>query len=264
MTEQAKSLNHLNDATLELDSSDTAAEKRRALFSEYRHIFMDGLWNNNYALVALLGLCPLLAVSNSVVNALGLGLATLLVLTLSNGLVSFARHWITPEIRIPAYITIIAGLVTAVDLLMSTLTPTLHQGLGIFIPLIVTNCIVLARAEAYASKNSIDRSLIDGFSIGLGFFFAIVILGGLRELFGNGTLLADADLLFGDVAKNWTLQVVNLDYGMLIAILPPGAFIGLGLMIAATNIIKSRQQKQQAAIQIAVTDIGITGQSKNA
>lgn len=232
---------------------------------EYRQIFTNGVWHNNHALVALLGLCPLLAVSNSVVNALGLGVATLLVLTLSNGMVSFVRHWITPEIRIPAYITIIAGLVTAVDLLMSTLTPTLHHTLGIFIPLIVTNCIVLARAEAYASKHSIDRALLDGFSIGFGFLLALVVLGGLRELFGNGTLLADAQLLFGDVAAHWTLHVVNLNYGMLIAILPPGAFLGLGLMIAATNAIKAKQRKQQASsIAIAVTDIGLTKQHTTA
>lgn len=231
-------------------------------FSEYRHIFMDGLWHNNYALVALLGLCPLLAVSNNVVNALGLGIATLFVLTLSNGAVSVIRHWITPEIRIPAYITVIAGLVTSVDLLMSMWLPSLHSVLGIFIPLIVTNCIVLARAEAYASKNSVDKALIDGFSIGLGFLVALVILGGMRELLGNGTLFAQADLLFGAVAKDWTLHIIDLDYGLLMAILPPGAFIGLGLMIAATNAIKAKQKKQQATISVAITDIGVKeGQS---
>ncbi len=225
--------------------------------SEYRQLFMDGLWNNNYALVALLGLCPLLAVSNNVVNALGLGIATLFVLTLSNGAVSLIRHWITPEIRIPAYITVIAGLVTSVDLLMSMWLPSLHSVLGIFIPLIVTNCIVLARAEAYASKNSIDKALIDGFSIGLGFLLALVILGGMRELLGNGTLFAQADLLFGPIAKDWTLQLLDLDYGLLMAILPPGAFIGLGLMIAAMNVIKAKQKQKQQTISVAITDIGI-------
>lgn len=224
--------------------------------AEYRHLFMDGLWHNNYALVALLGLCPLLAVSNNVVNALGLGIATLFVLTLSNGAVSVIRHWITPEIRIPAYITVIAGLVTSVDLLMSIWLPSLHSVLGIFIPLIVTNCIVLARAEAYASKNSVDKALIDGFSIGLGFLLALIILGGMRELLGNGTLFAHADLLFGAAAKNWTLQLIDLDYGLLMAILPPGAFIGLGLMIAATNAIKAKQKKKPVTISVAVTDIG--------
>jgi electron transport complex protein RnfE len=224
---------------------------------------MDGLWHNNYALVALLGLCPLLAVSNNVVNALGLGIATLFVLTLSNGAVSVIRHWITPEIRIPAYISVIAGLVTSVDLLMSMWLPSLHSVLGIFIPLIVTNCIVLARAEAYASKNSIDKALIDGFSIGLGFLVALVILGAMRELLGNGTLFAQADLLFGAVAKDWTLHVIDLDYGLLMAILPPGAFIGLGLMIAATNAIKAKQKKQQTTIRVAITDIGVK-ESQNA
>ncbi len=225
--------------------------------NEYRQLFMDGLWNNNYALVALLGLCPLLAVSNNVVNALGLGIATLFVLTLSNGAVSLIRHWITPEIRIPAYITVIAGLVTSVDLLMSMWLPSLHSVLGIFIPLIVTNCIVLARAEAYASKNSVDKALIDGFSIGLGFLLALVILGGMRELLGDGTLLAQADLLFGPIAKDWTLQLLDLDYGLLMAILPPGAFIGLGLMIAAMNVIKAKQKQKQQTISVAISDIGI-------
>lgn len=225
--------------------------------NEYRQLFMDGLWNNNYALVALLGLCPLLAVSNNVVNALGLGIATLFVLTLSNGAVSLIRHWITPEIRIPAYITVIAGLVTSVDLLMSMWLPSLHSVLGIFIPLIVTNCIVLARAEAYASKNSVDKALIDGFSIGLGFLLALVILGGMRELLGNGTLFSQADLLFGPIAKDWTLQLLDLDYGLLMAILPPGAFIGLGLMIAAMNVIKAKQKKPQQTVSVAISDIGI-------
>jgi electron transport complex protein RnfE len=227
----------------------------------YRKIFMDGIWNNNHALVALLGLCPLLAVSNNVVNALGLGIATTFVLALSNASISVIRNWITPEVRIPVYVTVIATLVTAVDVLMEVYTPGLHNVLGIFIPLIVTNCIVLARAEAFASKNSVDRALLDGLSIGLGFTLALVFLGGMRELLGNGTLFAQANMLFGSMADGWTLHVLHLDYGVLLAILPPGAFIGLGLMIAATNIIKAKQKKQHQTVSIVVTDIGLVSKA---
>lgn len=227
--------------------------------ADYHKIFIDGIWNNNHALVALLGLCPLLAVSNNVVNALSLGIATTFVLTLSNGAISLIRQWVTSEIRIPVYITVIAALVTAVDLLMSMLTPGLHAVLGIFIPLIVTNCIVLARAEAFASKHSVDKAVLDGFSIGLGFTLALIVLGGLRELLGNGTLFAQADLLFGSAAKEWTLHLIHFDYGVLLAILPPGAFLGLGLMIAATNVIKAKQKQKQQTINVAITEIGFNG-----
>lgn len=225
----------------------------------YRHLFVDGLWHNNYALVALLGLCPLLAVSNNIVNALGLGIASTFVLVMSNVTISFIRQYVTREIRIPVYVTVIAALVTSVDLLMEVITPGLHAVLGIFIPLIVTNCIILARAEGFASKHPVDQSLIDGLGIGLGFTAALVVLGAMRELLGQGTLLAQADMLFGDWAKDLTLQVVQLDHGMLLAILPPGAFIGLGLMIAAMNAIKARQKRQlSGVIQIAADSIGTT------
>jgi electron transport complex protein RnfE len=212
---------------------------------EYRRIFMDGLWHNNHALVALLGLCPLLAVSNNVVNALGLGIATMFVLVISNASISLIRHWVSRDIRIPVYVTVIAALVTAVDVMMEVFTPNLHAVLGIFIPLIVTNCIILARAEGFASKNSVDKALIDGLAIGLGFTLALIVLGGMRELLGNGTLFAQANMLFGSMADNWTLHVFTLDHGVLLAILPPGAFIGLGLLIAATNAIKAKQQARQ-------------------
>jgi electron transport complex protein RnfE len=222
----------------------------------YRKIFMDGIWHNNHALVALLGLCPLLAVSNNVVNALGLGIATTFVLAMSNVSISLIRTWITAEIRIPVYVTVIAAQVTAVDVVMEVMMPSLHAILGIFIPLIVTNCIILARAEGYASKNTVDKALLDGLSIGLGFSLALIFLGGMRELLGNGTLFAQANMLFGSMADNWTLHVFEMDYGVLLAILPPGAFIGLGLMIAGVNMIKARQKKKQT-VSIAITDIGL-------
>lgn len=223
---------------------------------EYRHIFMDGIWHNNHALVALLGLCPLLAVSNNVVNALGLGVATMFVLVISNASISLIRHWVSRDIRIPVYVTVIAALVTAVDVMMEVFTPNLHAVLGIFIPLIVTNCIILARAEGFASKNSVDKAVIDGFAIGLGFTLALIVLGGMRELLGAGTLFAQANMLFGSIADNWTLQVMTLDHGVLLAILPPGAFIGLGLMIAGVNVIKAKQKSRSITrIPIAVQDI---------
>jgi electron transport complex protein RnfE len=179
-------------------------------------------------------------------------MATLLVLAISNVSISLIRRWISPEIRIPVYVTVIAALVTIVDLLMSVYTPNLHDVLGIFIPLIVTNCIILARAEGFASKHSVDKAFIDGVSIGLGFTLALVALGAMRELLGNGTLLAQADMLFGEIAKNWTLHILQLDHGMLLAILPPGAFIGLGLIIAAANVIKAKQKTKLATIQVAL------------
>jgi len=203
----------------------------------YGKIIRDGLWTNNQALVALLGLCPLLAVSNSFVNALGLGLATTAVLTLSNGTVSLIRNLVRPEIRLPVFVLVIASFVTAVELSMNAFFHELYNILGIFIPLIVTNCAIIGRAEAYASRNPLRRSLLDGVSIGLGFTLALVTLGASRELIGQGTLFAGAQLMFGEAARGWTLSLGEDYPGVLLAILPPGAFIGLGMMIAVKNLI---------------------------
>lgn len=223
--------------------------------NDYQLIFKNGMWTNNQALVALLGLCPLLAVSNNTINGLGLGLATLAVLMISNVLVSLIRDHVSQEIRIPVYIAIIATAVTAIDLLMNAYFHTLHGILGIFIPLIVTNCAILGRAEAYASKNSVDKALVDGFFMGLGFMLVLVLLGALREIIGAGTLFDQAHLMFGDAAREWKI-VFSEDYqGVLLAILPPGAFIGLGLMIAAKNYYdqkKAAKQRNQLGIHIAV------------
>jgi electron transport complex protein RnfE len=206
----------------------------------YGKIIRDGLWNNNQALVALLGLCPLLAVSNSFINALGLGLATTAVLTLSNGTVSLIRHLVRPEIRLPVFVLVIASFVTAVELAMNAFFHELYNILGIFIPLIVTNCSIIGRAEAYASRNPLRQSIVDGLSIGLGFTLALVTLGASRELIGQGTLFADAQLMFGEAARSWRLSLGEDYPGVLLAILPPGAFIGLGMMIAVKNIIDKR------------------------
>ncbi len=203
--------------------------------ANYGSIIQDGLWRNNPATVQILGLCPLLAVSSTVVNALGLGLATTLVLIGSNGTVAMIRNIVRPELRIPVFVLVIACFVTAVELAMRAYLYDLYKILGIFIPLIVTNCVIIARAEAFASKNTMARSCLDGLAMGLGFTVILVLLGALRESLGRGTLLAQAHLLFGAQAQHWTITLVDDYRGFLLAILPPGAFIGLGLIIAIKN-----------------------------
>jgi electron transport complex protein RnfE len=213
----------------------------------YRKIVLDGLWSNNQALVALLGLCPLLAVSNTLINGLGLGLATTLVLVMSNASVSLIRDWVRPEIRLPVFVLIIASFVTTVELVMNAYFHGLYKVLGIFIPLIVTNCAIIGRAEAFASRNPVPRALVDGLAIGIGFTLALVVLGGSRELVGQGTLFDGAHLMFGEMARDWR-WTISEDYpGALLAILPPGAFMGLGLMIALKNIIDKRLSKREKA-----------------
>ncbi len=206
----------------------------------YRKIAIDGLWKNNQAIVALLGLCPLLAVSNSVVNSVGLGLATTFALVFSNTIVSLIRRFVTHEVRLPVFVLVIAANVTIIDLLMNAYFHDLHKILGIFIPLIVTNCAIIGRAEAFASKNTVDKALADGFFVGIGFALALMALGAIRELMGTGTLFGLADLLFGGIAEHWTIHIFHDYGGFLLAILPPGAFIGLGLMIAVKNVLDAR------------------------
>jgi electron transport complex protein RnfE len=225
----------------------------------YRQIVTDGLWHNNQALVALLGLCPLLAVSNTAINGLGLGLATTVVLVASNGTVSLIRNLVRPEVRLPVFVMVIASFVTAIELGMNAYFHELYKILGIFIPLIVTNCTIIGRAEAFASKNNFSRSLLDGLSIGIGFTLVLMTLGGMRELVGQGTLFDQAHLMFGDAAQSLTLKIENFP-GMLVAILPPGAFIGLGLMITAKNLIDKRlAQRKRTVSAVADAAQGVTG-----
>ena len=220
--------------------------------SEFRTLFQNGLDKQNAGLVQLLGLCPLLAISNTVVNALSLGLATMLVMVAASGAVSGARHFVPHEIRIPVFVLIIAALVTVVDLVMNAFVHPLYLVLGIFIPLITTNCIVLARADAFASKNRPLHSVVDAFAMGLGLTTVLVVLGAMREIAGQGTLLSGIDLMFGAEAKQYVLHVVPDYQGFLLAILPPGAFIALGLLIAAHNWRKARaEQRARAAIPVA-------------
>jgi electron transport complex protein RnfE len=195
------------------------------------------LWTNNPALVQLLGLCPLLAVTGTVVNALGLGLATMMVLIGSNIIVSLIRHHVSDAVRLPVFVIIIATFVTCAELVMKAFTYELYQILGIFIPLIVTNCAILGRAEAFASKQSVGMAGLDGFMMGLGFLMVLVCLGAVRELLGQGTLLADMQLLFGASAASWTLRPFGEGYSFLIAILPPGAFLVMGFLMAIKNAI---------------------------
>ncbi|WP_304635500.1 electron transport complex subunit E [Pseudoalteromonas sp.] len=213
--------------------------------SEIKTLFKEGMWANNPALVQLLGLCPLLAVTSTITNALGLGLATLLVLVGSNITVSIVRNWVPKDIRIPVFVMIIAGFVTIVQLLMNAYTFGLYQSLGIFIPLIVTNCAIIGRAEAFASKNTVPLSAFDGLMMGLGFMLVLVVLGAIRELIGQGTLFDGADLLLGPWAEVLRIEVFSFDNQFLLAILPPGAFLGLGLLIAAKNVIDTQIKSKQ-------------------
>ena len=210
-------------------------------------IALNGLWKNNPALVQLLGLCPLLGVSNSVVNALGLGLATMMVVMGSNIVVSLVRRQVTDAIRLPVFVMVIASLTTCIELLMQAYTYELYRILGIFIPLIVTNCIILGRADAYASKNPVLPAAFDGLMMGTGFAAVLVLLGAMRELIGQGTLFSGMDLLFGPVAESWTLVVFPNYRQFLFAILPPGAFVFMGFLIALKNIIDNRLEDARKA-----------------
>ena len=215
----------------------------------YRDLSLNGLWKNNPAIVQLLGLCPLLAVTGSVVNAIGLGLATTLVLVTSNTCVSIIRNIVSDAVRLPAFVMIIASAVTCIELLMQAFAYELYQILGIFLPLITTNCVILGRAEAFACKNRLMPSIYDGLIMGAGFGAVLVLLGALRELAGTGVLFADMDLLFGPVAADWKIVVFDNYQSFLLAILPPGAFIFTGLMIAVKNLIDARLQARMDALK---------------
>ena len=223
--------------------------------SRAAEVIRTGLWTNNAGLVQLLGLCPLLAVSTSFVNGLGLGIATTLVLLASNLTVSLIRNVVRPEIRIPVFVLVIASFVTAVELAMNAWFHELFRVLGIFIPLIVTNCAIIGRAEAFASREKPGLAALDGIAMGLGFTGVLVTLGAARELIGQGTLFSGAHMMFGEAARGIELQLV--DGGFLLALLPPGAFIGLGLLVAAKNLVDTGlQRRREAAAGLPVTAHG--------
>jgi electron transport complex protein RnfE len=202
---------------------------------------IDGLWKQNPGVIQLLGLCPTLAVTTTVVNGLSLGLATVIVMIVANASISPIRRFIPDEIRVPIFILVIAASVTVIDLAIHAYAEPLYKALGIFIPLIVTNCIVLARVESFASKNPILPSLYDGLFMGIGLCFVLVLLGGMREFLGKGTLFSGLDLILGQSYKDMGVEFFSNYEGFLLAVLPPGAFLGLALLIALTNWIDQKK-----------------------
>ena len=220
----------------------------------YIQITQDGLWKNNPSFVQLLGLCPLLAITGTFVNGLGFGIATTLILIASNVSVSLIRNIVPSEIRLAVFVLIIASYVTAIEMFIKAFYYDLYLALGIFIPLIVTNCTILGRADTFASKQPIGWALLDGLMVGLGFTFALVMVGGLRELIGHGTLFSQADLLFGSTAQWMTITVFEDYKGFLLVILPPGAFFILGLLIALKNVIDRKLYFERSSIRIMKID----------
>ncbi len=208
--------------------------------NSYRQIAKDGLWDNNVVFAQMLALCPLLAVTGTATNGLGMGLASLVVLILSGLTISLLRDFITPEVRIPVFVLIIASIVTLVDMTMNAWLHDLHKVLGLFIPLIVTNCAILGRAESFASRNNIRHSVFDGLMMGLGFVLVLVVLGAAREIIGSGTLFANASLLLGQSFEFLELVLIPEYRGFLLVILPPGGFIALGFILAGKRLLDAR------------------------
>ena len=230
--------------------------------SDLKDLTLKGLWSNNPALVQLLGLCPLLAVSTTIANAIGLGLATLFVLVVSNLSVSLVRNIVSNAIRLPVFVLIIASAVTCTELLMQAYSFELYEVLGIFLPLITTNCAILGRAEAFASKNALLPAAYDGLMMGFGFALVLVVLGAIRELLGTGILFADMQLLFGPQAATWRWVVFEDYEPFLLAVLPPGAFIFTGLLIALKNRLDQHfadKQTKQGAIEAGSKRARVTG-----
>ena len=217
------------------------------LSAPYRKIAADGLWHNNVVLSQNLALCPLLAVTGTATNGLGMGLATMVVMVASNAIVSASRHLIPSEIRIPVFVLLIAVLVTLVDLLLNAWMHQLHKVLGLFIPLIVTNCVILGRAESFASKQPLLPSLWDGLMMGAGFTLAMVALGAGREIIGSGSLFMNASVLLGESFRFMETTVIPDYQGFLIMILPPGGFIMLGFMVAGKRLIDLKLANRKLA-----------------
>ena len=224
----------------------------------YSDINREGLWTNNVALVQILGLCPLLAVTATTINGLGLGIATTLTLVLSSLIVSLIRNQVKPEVRIPIFVLVIASVVTAIELAMNAYFHELYKILGIFVPLIVTNCAILGRAEAFASKTTPDKAVMDALMMGLGFAAVLIVLGAMREIIGQGTLLTQAHLMFGEAGRALSVTLIEDYRGFLLAILPPGAFIGLGLLIAVKNVIDARNKKKATKPTPAIEPAPVT------
>ena len=212
--------------------------------SDYKTIAKDGLWDNNGVFSMLLGMCPAMAMTTSATNGFGMGLATAAVMAASSFLVAVFRSRITQEVRIPVFILIVAAMVTVVDLAMNAWMHELYKVLGLFIPLIVSNCLPLARLEAFAAKQPALPSFLDGLFMGLGFTIALTAIGAVREIIGNGTLFADASLLFGPSFKAIELRLLPADTGVLMMILPPGGFLVTGLLVVVKRMADLRAGKE--------------------
>ena len=216
--------------------------------TDYRKIMTDGLWNNNIALNQMLALCPLLAVTTSATNGLGMGLATLSVMLLTNLVTSSIRQLVTPQVRIPVFIVLIASIVTLIDMWLNAWMHELYKVLGLFIPLIVTNCAILGRVESFASKQNLLPALADGFFMGLGFLWVLVVVGAIREIIGSGTLFSHAPLLLGQQFAWLETTVIPNYQGVLLLVLPPGGFVVLGLLLSLkrlTERVFNHSKKQQ-------------------
>ncbi len=219
--------------------------------TDYRHIVRQGLWGNNVVFGQMLALCPLLAVTGTATNGLGMGIATTAVMVTTGGLVSSLRHLIPAEVRIPIYVLLIAGVVTLVDMVIQATLHQLYQALGLFIPLIVTNCAILGRAEAFAAREPLGRALLDGLMMGSGFTLALVTLGAVREVLGTGTLFADASLLLGQGFSFLELTLIPNYRGFLLLVFPAGGFLALGFLLAAKRVLDHHWQRRGAAIASA-------------
>ena len=212
--------------------------------TEYRTIIKDGLWDNNGVLCMLLGMCPTMAMTTSATNGFGMGLATAAVMAASNLLVAMFRSYITHEVRVPVYILIVAAMVTLVDLTMNAWMHELYKVLGLFIPLIVSNCLPLARLEAFASKEKVIPSFLDGLFMGIGFTLSLTAIGAVREIIGSGTLFADASLLLGPAFKFMEMRILPADMNVLVMVLPPGGFLATGFMVVGKRLLDIRAGKQ--------------------
>jgi len=215
--------------------------------TSYNKVLRDGLWSNNIIFVQMLALCPLMAVTSTATNGLGMGLTTLAVLVLTNAIISLVRNLISPEVRIPVFVLLIAAVVTVVDMVINAWMHELHKVLGLFLPLIVTNCAILGRAESFASRNSVARSIVDGFAMGLGFTFALTLLGIIREISASGTVFAHASVLLGHHFDFLETTVIPHYRGFLLMMLPPGGFLALGFVLAGIRRLPKRSESTTAA-----------------
>ncbi len=225
---------------------------------DYGRIIRDGLWSNNVALSQMLALCPLLAVTTGATNGLGMGLATTAVLMVSNVIISAFRSVISPEVRIPVYVLLIASIVTLVDMGMNAWLHELHKVLGLFIPLIVTNCAILGRAESFASRQPIAAALLDGIMMGLGFTLVLVVLGACREVLGSGTLFANASLLLGEPFLALESTLIKDYQGFLLMLLPPGGFLVLGFLLSGKRLLDARLQQSLLKRRIETQPVNTT------